>query len=297
MTQIRPISRERLVKRRSQLKRRRQTRVLWGGWQSLAVIALLAGTGWLITAPMWVVRSADQIDIEGNTHLEADRIRQLLGLTYPQSLWRLEPEAIAASLKARAPLNEVTVTRRLLPPGLTVQVQELQPVAVVQLSPGTAPLSSASNNAPNGTETDQLQSGTVGLIDRNGEWIDIARYQQAGDGERSLPTLKLIASRNQLTQQWPELYRQIKLSPVRISTIQWQDANNLILDTEIGTVHFGPLSPQFSNQLNRLAQLRSLPEQLGDQPNPDSYYIDLRDPNTPLLQTQQPSRPAPSPPS
>ena len=262
MTQIRPISRERLVKRRSQLKRRRQTRVLWGGWQSLAAIALLGGTGWLITSPIWVVRSPAQIDVEGNTHLEADQIRQLLGLTYPQSLWRLEPEAIAASLKARAPLNEVTVTRRLLPPGLTVQVQELQPVAVVQLSPGTEP--EAPSPSSGILESDTPQPGTVGLIDRNGEWIDIARYQQAGEGERSLPALKLTASQAQIAQQWPDLYRQIKLSPVRISAIQWQDVDNLILETEIGTVHLGPLGPQFGDQLTRLAQLRSLPDQLSD---------------------------------
>ncbi|MEM1425961.1 MAG: FtsQ-type POTRA domain-containing protein [Cyanobacteria bacterium P01_H01_bin.130] len=290
MTQIRPISRERLVERRSQLKRRRQTRVLWGGWQSLAAIALLGGTGWLITAPIWVVRSPAQIDVEGNTHLEADQIRQLLGLTYPQSLWRLEPEAIAASLKARAPLNEVTVTRRLLPPGLTVQVQELQPVAVVQLSPGTE----TASPSPGTLEPDTPQPGTVGLIDRNGEWIDIARYQQAGEGERSLPPLKLVASQAQIAQQWPDLYRQIKLSPVRISAIQWQDANNLILETEIGTVHLGPLGPQLGDQLTRLAQLRSLPDQLSASNTPN-YYVDLRDPNTPILQTQQPPRPTPSP--
>ena len=277
---IRPVSRERLAQRRSQLKRRRQVRLVWGGWQSLAAIALLGGTVWLMSAPIWVVRSPEQIAIEGNTHLDKDQIRQLLGLTYPQSLWRLEPEAIAKGLKARAPIDEVIVTRQLLPPGLTVQIQELQPVAVVQVSaePG-AGLTEPRTDRPQ-------RPGAVGLIDRNGQWIELSRYQQS-QGGRSLPSLKLIAPPSRLAEQWPALYNQIKLAPVRISTLQWQDTNNLILETELGVIHCGPFGANFGQQLEQLANLRNLSGQI-DRNTLD--YIDLRDPNRPLLHTR--SQPA-----
>ncbi|MEM9772357.1 MAG: FtsQ-type POTRA domain-containing protein [Cyanobacteria bacterium P01_D01_bin.73] len=271
--QVNSVSRERLAQRRSQLRRQRQTQSVWGGWQSFAAIALLAGTGWLISAPIWVVRSPNQIEIEGNVHLDDARIRQLLGLTYPQSLWRLEPEAIANSLKARAPIDDVTVTRQLLPPGLIVRVQELQPVAVVQL---TSP--QVENNLA-GAES----AGTVGLVDQNGKWIEISRYQQGGQSGRSLPKLKVIASNDQLRQQWPALYRQINLAPVRISTIQWQDADNLILETELGRFHLGAFGPNFSRQLEKIASLRNLAEQVAPK---TLDFIDLRDPNAPLIQTK-----------
>ena len=281
MTPIRPVSRERLAQRRSRLKRRRRVQRAWGGWQSLVVMALLGATGWLITAPIWVVRSPEQITIEGNTHLDGNRIRQLLGLTYPQSLWRLKPDAIADSLKARAPLDQVRVTRQLLPPGLTVHVQELRPVAVVQLS---SAVTQAGREGPDAGPQATNVSSTVGLIDHKGTWIELSRYQQGEDSGRSLPPLKLIAPKDRLSKQWPNLYRQIKLAPIRISTIQWHDPNNLILETELGTVHLGPFGPNFNQQLAQLASLRNLPSQID---NKTLAYIDLRDPNAPLLQMEE----------
>ncbi|MGD1849100.1 MAG: cell division protein FtsQ/DivIB [Cyanophyceae cyanobacterium] len=275
---IHPVSRESLVQRRSQLKRQRSVQFVWGGWQSLGAIALLVSAGWLISAPVWVVRSPEQIAIEGNTRLNDAEIRQLLGLTYPQSLWRLDPDDIADSLKARAPIDEVTVTRQLLPPGLTVQIQELQPVAVAQL---IAPVSGS--NRPDSSQS----TSAVGLIDKDGKWIEISRFQQGKNG-RSLPPLKVTASGDRLAQQWPALYRQINLAPVRISAVQWQNAENLILKTELGTVYLGPFGANFNDQLNQLANLKNLVDQI----NPDTLsHIDLRDLNAPLIQTKG-ARPA-----
>ncbi|MGD1937587.1 MAG: cell division protein FtsQ/DivIB [Cyanophyceae cyanobacterium] len=276
------VSRERLAQRRSQLKRQRSVRFVWGGWQSLGAIALLATAGWLISAPVWVVRSPEQIAIEGNTRFNDAEIRQLLGLTYPQSLWRLDPDNIADSLKARAPIDEVTVTRQLLPPGLIVQVQELQPVAVVQL---TAPASdtSSANATPADAPLERAQStSTVGLVDEEGKWIEISRYQQGQNG-RSLPPLKVTISGDQLAQQWSALYRQINLAPVRISAVQWQNADNLILQTELGTVYLGLFDTNFNDQLSQLANLRNLVDQV---PPNTLDYIDLRDPEAPLIQTK-----------
>ncbi|MEM9246540.1 MAG: FtsQ-type POTRA domain-containing protein [Cyanobacteria bacterium P01_F01_bin.153] len=285
-TPVQSVSRERLAQRRSQLKRQRSVRFVWGGWQSLGAIALLATAGWLISAPVWVVRSPEQIAIEGNTRFNDAEIRQLLGLTYPQSLWRLDPDGIADSLKARAPIDEVTVTRQLLPPGLIVQVQELQPVAVVQL---IAPASKA--NSANATPADVLPTqsaptqptSTVGLVDEEGKWIEISRYQQGQNGQ-SLPPLKVTISGDRLAQQWSALYRQINLAPVSISAVQWQNADNLVLKTELGTVYFGPFGASFNDQLNQLANLRNLIDQV---PPNTLDYIDLRNPEAPLIQTKE----------
>ena len=61
-------------------------------------------------------------------------IRSLLVLSYPQSLWRIEPTAIAKSLKQQPTIAQASVSRRLFPPGLMIEIKERVPVAMAQCS-------------------------------------------------------------------------------------------------------------------------------------------------------------------
>jgi cell division protein FtsQ len=87
------------------------------------------------------------------------------------------------------------------------------------------------------------------------------------------------------------LYQQIQQSPIAITEVDWRDPNNLILQTELGTVHFGLYGANFGTQLQALDRLRNLPE------HPQFKkmdYIDLRDPNSPYLHLT-PQKPPSSP--
>ncbi|HEY9621204.1 MAG TPA: hypothetical protein V6C78_12580, partial [Crinalium sp.] len=60
--------------------------------------------------------------------------------------------------------------------------------------------------------------------------------------------------------------------------------SNLILITELGTVHLGPFSAQITKQLQALDQMRELPSKV---PLDQILYINLRNPASPLLELNQ----------
>ncbi|MEQ8958535.1 MAG: FtsQ-type POTRA domain-containing protein, partial [Coleofasciculus sp. C2-GNP5-27] len=103
MANIASVSQAQISNRRQQLKRARRVKFFQALWRSLVVGGMASGLIWAITLPDWVIRQPEQIDIEGNQFLSTQAIRSLLPLSYPQSLWRVEPQAIAESLEEAAP--------------------------------------------------------------------------------------------------------------------------------------------------------------------------------------------------
>ena len=101
------------------------------------------------------------------------------------------------------------------------------------------------------------------------------------DDSLSLPSLKVLGMREQQRSQWSALYQSVQRTPISIYEIDWRDPSNLILETELGRVHFGPYSDRLDGQLQVLDQLRELPQQID---MADVDYIDLRNPDSPLIQ-------------
>jgi cell division protein FtsQ len=231
---------------------------------------------WVITSPSWVLRRPEQVKVEGNQFVRAERVRSLLPIHYPQSLLKLEPQAIATGLKAKMPLTEVTVNRQLFPPGLTVQLAERQPVAIAlpSMPPADQP------DQPGETAAPTKAAEPTGLLDESGNWIPLESYT-AIDQSLKLPTLKVFGNPSQYRLSWAKFYQEVSRSPIKIIEIDWRDPTNLILKTELGIVYFGPYSPQFSYQLNLLDKLRKLPNQTG---SGRLAHIDLRNPATPMVQ-------------
>lgn len=268
------VSQAELAQRRRQLRHQRRVRVLQSIWRITAVSGLAGGLIWLATSPAWVLRKPAQVKVVGNQFIRAERVRALLPIRYPQSLLKLEPKAIATGLKAKMPLTEVTVNRHLFPPGLTVQVKERRPVAIALPEP---------TDLQNGLEksaTPQAKTAKPGLLDEGGTWISLESYTTM-DQLIKLPTLQVLGNFDQYHLSWSKLYQDVTRSPVKISEIDWRDPNNLILKTELGIVHFGPYSTQFSYQLNVLDKMRKLPNSVSSN---DLAYIDLRNPAAPTVQ-------------
>lgn len=278
MPGIASISRSQLSNRRKKLRQQRRWRIIQSGWRLLAVAGMAGGLIWVITLPAWVLRQPEQVEIDGNHLLSATTVQSLLPIDYPQSILELQPEAIATQLEAQAPIAHAVVTRRLLPPGLRVQIQERNPVAIALANQATAFVGSDRSQTAAASRSDSSQ---VGLIDEKGILIPIESYTSL-DQSFQLPTLKVIGMREEYQSYWPDLYETILRSPIQIQEIDWRDPANLTLQTSLGVVHFGAYDrSQFPKQLQILDQMRQFPQDL------DSgrlEYIDLRNPNSPVLQ-------------
>ena len=202
----------------------------------------------------------------------------MLPISYPESLLRLEPRAIADGLKARMPiLEEVTVNRQLFPlfsPSLTVQLKERYPVAIA------LPNSAASQTTEPQSIKPLSPNAKVGLLDASGIWIPLESYTSVNQSLK-LPELKVIGNPEQYRPFWSKLYQSVSQSPVKVFEIDWRDPANLILKTELGLVHFGAYSSQFNDQLKVLDKLRKLSNHASFN---QISYIDLKTPETPMVQ-------------
>ncbi|AFZ28943.1 Polypeptide-transport-associated domain protein FtsQ-type [Gloeocapsa sp. PCC 7428] len=269
MTSIESVSRSDLEQRRKMLRTHRRLKMLHAAWQTLAVGGILGGLVWATTRPIWVLRESGQVTIEGNQLLATQAIKSLLPITYPQSLLRIQPEAIAKTLESQPTIADANVTRELFPPSLRVQVTERIPVAIAYIRP------------PQTVTTDT--QANMGFVDAQGVWIPFQTYA-AQSTNLKLPQLKVIGPWERYQSYWASVYQGVSRSPVKITEIDCQDPTNIILKTELGIVHLGAYSSRLNQQLQVLDQMRQLPQQL----NPSQIaYIDISNPDTPTVQMNQ----------
>lgn len=266
MTRVSPLSHDELKHRRQTLRRRRRISISQALWRFWALSGLTAAVFWGTTRPTWLIYSPAQINVSGNHLLSDEAVQNLVPLDYPQPLMKVEPEILARQLRDRGPLVSAEVTRQLLPPRLNVRVQERVPVAVV------LPVGSADRTS----DTQYLQAG---FLDAHGAWMPLASFG-IGAASPQLPALQLRGIQPQYQRYWPQIYETITSSPVAITEIDWQDPNNLVLETALGTVYLGPYSPELEQQLATLDKMRNLPDQLTDS---EVARIDLSNPDAPSV--------------
>ncbi|MDZ8237413.1 MAG: FtsQ-type POTRA domain-containing protein [Nostoc sp. ChiQUE01a] len=271
MAGIISVSRTDLAQRRKKLRRQRQMKIIQAIWRTFAITALASGLLWVAVQPVWMLKASKQIAIKsGNKLLSDETTRSLLVLSYPQSLWRIEPSAIANSLKKQPTIANAIVRRRLFPPGLIIDIQERVPVAVTQTP-------TVQNQ---GTSNKKV---TIGLLDASGVWIPLEKYTSLNPS-RKLPNLRVIGLPKQYCLYWSQLHQAISQSLVKVMEIDCQNPTNLILKTELGKVHLGTPGPQLSEQIKVLAQMRHLTAKLN---SGEIEYIDLKNPEFPLVQMNQ----------
>ncbi|MEY3870818.1 MAG: cell division protein FtsQ/DivIB [Microcoleaceae cyanobacterium] len=294
MTNISAISQKELGLRRQRLRRQRRQKLSQILWQSITVFSVTYGVLWAIAQPIWKLEKPEQIKVEGNQLLSPPTIRLMLSLSYPQSLWGIEPNSLAKKLESSGPIAKANVTRHLFPPGLTIQVKEKRPVAIALETTPMPPGSSMSS-----TNNQSVQK--TGWLDINGNWMPLESYQRiettstktndflSSSGKTmTLPTLKVIGRIQQYGTYWPKFYQTLSSSRVKILEVDWQDPGNIILKTDLGLVHLGPYTPQLPEQLQVLDQMRELPKQLDFS---KISYLDLKNPATPVIQMATPKQP------
>ncbi|XZO03930.1 MAG: cell division protein FtsQ/DivIB [Microcoleus sp.] len=296
MASFASVSETELGHRRQQLQRLRRARLATVVWQMLAASAMAGGLVWWIAQPTWLIARSEQVKVEGNHWLSDKAVRSLMPLSYPQSLWGIQPQALASKLEATGPIAKAKVTRNLFPPSLTVEVAERLPVAVAQ---------------PRAVAIGHSDKQKVGWLDAKGGWMPFDSYttdkqsqssslgnnSQETQSQRSLPSLKVIGDWELYRAEWPPFYQGLSTLTLKVFEIDWQDPNNLILKTEIGTVHLGPHSSRTIEQLKVLDRMRQLPKQLDAS---KIAYIDLKNPafpvvhRTSILRSSENSSPSPT---
>ncbi|MEA5616407.1 FtsQ-type POTRA domain-containing protein [Cronbergia sp. UHCC 0137] len=275
MAVIGSVSRTDLAQRRKKLRRQRQMKIFQAIWRTFVISGLAGGLFWVVIQPMWMLTTPTQVEIKSGKQLLSEQaIESLLVLTYPQSLWRVEPSAIAQSLKQQPIIAQATVNRRLFPPGLIIEIQERVPVAIAQISLCQPP--QCPQNSPK-----------KGLIDASGVWMPLEKYTSLHP-KTKLPSLKMIGSPKQYRPFFPQLYELISQSSLKITVIDYQNPTNLILQTELGQVHLGVPSPQLPEQIKVLVQMRNLSTKLDIS---QIEYIDLKNPESPLVQMNRKNQP------
>lgn len=280
MAGIVSVSRSDLEGRRKKLRQKRQMKIIQTIWQTFAVSSLAGGLLWMATQPIWVLRTPKDLEISGNHLLSREAIESLLVVSYPQSLWRIEPYGIAESLKQQPTIAQATVSRRLFPPGLIVQINERVPVAIAYS--GHSGAIAQSRGEQRNTDSDHKKV-SVGLLDASGVWIPVEKYTSLNPNLK-LPSLKVFGLPEQYRPYWDQLYHALIQSSVNVMEIDFQDPTNLILKTELGNIHLGAPSSLLPEKIKVMAQMRHLPAQL----NPNQVeYIDLKNPEFPLVQMNQ----------
>ena len=277
-----PVSETELGRRRQKLQRRLKLAALV--WQTVAASAMAGGLLWWIAQPEWSIARSDQVKVEGNQWLSDKAVRSLVPLSYPQSLWGIQPQVVASKLESTGPIAKAKVTRNLFPPSLTVEVTERLPVALAQPA----------------AVLKKEDKDKVGWLDAKGGWMPFDSYtsdkrsttaSQNGSGsparqpQSALPTLKAIGPIELYRAQWPKFYQALSSLAVKVFEINWQNPDNLILKTEIGTVHLGPYSSRTAEQLKVLDRMRQLPKQMDSS---KIAYIDLKNPSAPTVHLPEP---------
>jgi cell division protein FtsQ len=255
MNNFAAVSQGELSQRRSMLRRHRRLKQIQSVWRTLAVGGLLGGLVWGTTQPIWVIRESQQINVIGNKLLSKPTIQSFLKISYPQTLLEIKPETLAQSLEAQPTIADASVTRKLFPPSLTVQVKERVPVAIAVTK----------NLLP-------------GFIAEDGVWLPQQSYTHSTSFK--MPKLKVVGQVEQYKPHWMEIYHAVTNLKVKVSEINWQNPNNLILKTELGTVHLGAYSSQLNAQLQALEQMQYLSTKINLQ---EVAYIDLTNPSDPSV--------------
>jgi len=248
------------VLRRKELRRQRRSERLRLLWRIVFFSGLSAGLGYLLLRQGWTLREPAQVEVIGSAVVSRDQVISAAGLRFPQPLMALQPRQVASDLMGALPVDQVKVSRLMLPPRLRVELKDREAVA------------RAERRTDRGPE--------MGFVDGLGNWISIRQHM----GVRSQGDLSLLvvgwnarhrAVLAQVLQEREGLgpgLREIRFEP---------DGSLWLTTTQLGQVRLGPPDARLPRRLEVVAHLiRTLPGSMKGAP---PKLIDLSDPEQPEL--------------
>ena len=248
------------VLRRKELRRQRRSERLRLLWHILVFSAASAGLGYLLLRQGWTLREPSQVEVMGSAVVSRDQVISAAGLRFPQPLMALQPRQVASDLMGALPVEQVRVSRLMLPPRLRVELKDREAVA------------RAERRTDRGPE--------MGFVDGLGNCISTRQHM----GVRSQGDLSLLVvgwnarHRAVLAQVLEERevlgpgLREIRFEP---------DGSLWLLTTQLGKVRLGPADARLPRRLEVVGHLsRNLPSSMKGAP---PLLIDLSDPEQPEL--------------
>lgn len=248
------------AERRRQLREERRADRLRNLWRLIVFSTLAAGLGYGLLSQGWLLRSASQVQVSGSKIVNRDQVIQAAGIRFPQTLLTLHPRDLARSLTDSLPVENVRVSRLMLPPRLRIELVDRAAVA------------KAERRGAAGVEQ--------GYVDRLGNWINLP--QNLG--------VKLDGAQDLKVLGWNERHRETLAKVLagrasfrgRLREIRFDPEGSLWLTTpELGPLRLGPPDGQLERRLQVAAHLsNTLPLALkGKRPQ----IVDLSDPDQPEL--------------
>lgn len=246
------------AERRRELRLQRRRDRLRHLWRIVVLTGAASGLGVLLLRQGWVLRTPSQVELIGSRLVSRDQVIREGQLRFPLQLLTLRPHALAHRLSTGLPVEDVRISRLMLPPRLRIELSDRKPVARAQRRTGT-----------------RLEDG---FVDRLGNWM--TRRQQRDSGtipavevlgwqERLRPVLALILARS---QQLGSPLLQVRFEP---------NGSVWLHTVALGQVHLGPADARLPRRLEVLQHLSGqLPRQIRGLP---VQSIDLSDPDRPEL--------------
>ncbi len=211
----------------------------------------------------WKPISFDQTKITGLSGIKRNDIKQITNIFYPRNLLELNPKEIEYYLIKKLPIKGVSVSRKLFPPEIHVNILEREPIAF------------ASRVLSKNIEK--------GMIDIEGSWIPLKFVNKSTQNKIQLsvenwnPSNKkdiILILKNRLIFQSP--LQKIKINPLQEISLQTEHFELVLL---------GSGTDRLIEQINKLNQLqKSLPNLLI---NTKVKIVDLKDPSKPELKIEK----------
>jgi cell division protein FtsQ len=246
--------------RRRQLRQQRRQERLRQLWRITLFSAAAAGLGWGLLREGWVLRNPDQIEVLGSSQVSREQVIREAQLRLPQPLLSLKPQELAQRLAAGLPVEQVQVSRLMLPPRLRISLVEREAVAQAQ------------RRSSKGMER--------GYVDRLGNWM--TSRQKRGSGANRTPQVMVIGWQERLRAPLAEVMAQEDQLGSTLQQVRFEPNGSLWLRTAaLGDVHLGLPDERLSRRLDVLRHLSThLPKQIKTL---KIQSIDLSDPEQPEL--------------
>ena len=246
-------------------RRRENRRERWRNlWRLLVFSAAGSGLAMVLLRQGWMLQGPSQLEVRGSRLVTTAQVVEAGALQFPMPLLSVEPSQLAERISASLPVEQVQVSRLMLPPRLRIQLVDRQAVARAE-RPGP-------------------QGPVGGYVDRRGNWMVL--HQQG--------RLSPEAARRLVKGWQPEHRSALALILQRadqlggtIETIEFKADGSLWLRLHpLGLVRLGQGEELLPRRLDVLAHLSTtLPQRLQGR---TLEAIDLTDPKHPELSLPAP---------
>ena len=248
------------AERRRQLRQERRADRLRNLWRLVVFSAMAGGLGYGLLSQGWTLRSPSQVEVSGSRLVSRDQVIQAAGLSFPQTLLALQPRQIIQTLSTALPVENVRVSRLMLPPRLRVELIDRSAVARAERR-----------------NKDGLEQG---YVDRLGNWINLR--QNLGVRLEGTQELRVVGWNERHRPALAKVLKERQSFGGKLQEIRFDPEGSLWLSTkDLGPVRLGPADGQLERRLAVAAHLNAtLPADLrGRRPQ----IVDLSDPDQPEL--------------